>query len=127
MTQETGRKAILEAARRYFERHGYERATIRAIAAEAGVDPALVHHYFGNKERLLVAALRLPVNPREILPQILEGPAEEIGERLLRRALSVWGADSAAGGHMIRLIRTSITHENAAYVYRHPLPKVCIP
>ncbi len=112
------REAILDAARGYFERHGYERATIRAIAAEAGVDPALVHHYFGSKDRLLVAALQLPVNPRDVVPELLNGPVEEIGERLLRRVLSVWGADWASGGHMISLIRTSVTHENAAQMMR---------
>ncbi len=112
------REAILEAARRYFEEHGYERATIRAIAAEAGVDPALVHHYFGSKDQLLVAALKLPVNPRDVLPELLSGPVEGIGERLLRRVLSVWGADWATGGHLIGLIRTSMTHKDAARMMR---------
>lgn len=112
------REAILDAARNYFERHGYERATIRGIAAEAGVDPALVHHYFGSKQQLLVAALKLPVNPREVLPELLAGPVEGIGERLLRRILSVWGADWARGGNLIGLIRTSMTHEDAARMMR---------
>ena len=112
------REAILEAARDYFEHHGYDRATIRGIAAEAGVDPALVHHYFGSKDQLLVAALQLPVNPRDVVPELLDGPVESIGERLLRRALSVWGDDWASGGHMISLIRASMTHENAAQMMR---------
>lgn len=112
------REAILEAARSYFVRHGYERATIRSIAGEAGVDPALVHHYFGSKDRLLVAALQLPVNPREVVPELLDGPVEEIGERLMRRVLSVWGDDSQSGGHMIGLIRASISQESAAQMMR---------
>jgi AcrR family transcriptional regulator len=112
------REAILEAARSYFERHGYERATIRAIAAEAGVDPALVHHYFGSKDQLLVAALKLPVNPREVVRELLDGDREHIGERLLRRVLSVWGDDWATGGTFLGLIRTSVTHEHAARVLR---------
>lgn len=112
------REAILDAALGYFARHGYDRATIRAIAAEAGVDPALVHHYFGSKDQLLVAALKLPVNPRDVVPELLAGPVGDIGERLLRRVLSVWGADSARGGHMIALIRAAITRDEAARMMR---------
>lgn len=112
------REAILDAARGYFVRNGYERATIRSIAGEAGVDPALVHHYFGSKDRLLVAALQLPVNPREVVPELLDGPVDEIGERLMRRVLSVWGDDSQSGGHMIGLIRAAITQESAAQMMR---------
>ena len=112
------REAILDAALGYFARHGYDRATIRAIAAEAGVDPALVHHYFGSKDQLLVAALKLPVNPRDVVPELLGGPVRDIGERLLRRVLSVWGADSARGGHMIALIRAAITRDEAARMMR---------
>ena len=112
------REAILAAARSYFEGHGYDRATIRAIAAEAGVDPALVHHYYGSKQQLLVAALELPVNPRDVLPELMAGPIESIGERMLRRALSVWGADWVSGGHLIGLIRASLTHETAARMIR---------
>ena len=59
------REAILGAARKQFGDHGYAGATIRAIAADAGVDPALVHHFFGTKERLFAAAMRLPVNVNE--------------------------------------------------------------
>ena len=112
------REAILDAARGYFERHGYDRATIRGIAAQAAVDPALVHHYFGSKDKLLVAALKLPVNPREVVTELLAGDVETIGERLLRRVLSVWGADWAAGGTMIGLMRASMTHEEAARMMR---------
>ncbi len=57
------RQSILEAARATFARAGYERATIRAIASAAAVDPALVHHYFGTKEELFVAAHEIPISP----------------------------------------------------------------
>jgi AcrR family transcriptional regulator len=112
------REAILEAARNYFARHGYDRATIRDIAAQAGVDPALVHHYFGSKDRLLVAAMELPVNPRDVVPELLAGPIETLGERLLRRVLSVWGEDWAKGGNIIGLLRASMTHAEAAQMMR---------
>ena len=65
------REAILSAARKRFGDHGYTGATIRAIAADAGVDPALVHHFFGTKERLFGAAMRLPLIPGEIIDAAL--------------------------------------------------------
>jgi AcrR family transcriptional regulator len=112
------REAILEAARGYFARHGYDRATIRGIAAEAGVDPALVHHYFGSKDQLLVAALKLPLNPRDVVPELLAGDINTLGERLLRRLLTVWGADRQAGGALIGLVRASVTNDDAARMMR---------
>jgi hypothetical protein len=69
------------------------------------VDPALVLHYFGSKDQLLVAALEFPVNPRELVSEILAGGIDGIGERLLRRALSVWTSE-AGGGTMVGLIRS---------------------
>ena len=84
------RGQILEAARRSFADRGYPGTTIRAVGAEAGVDPALVHHYFGTKDDLFVAALELPVDPRAALAgAIAEGP-DGAGERMLRVFLSVW-------------------------------------
>ena len=74
------REAILGAARRAFAEHGYQHATIRGVADLAGVDPALVHHYFGTKQELFVAAVQLPVNPVEQLMAVLdEDPARRAG------------------------------------------------
>ncbi|MGY2873032.1 AcrR family transcriptional regulator [Marmoricola sp. URHA0025 HA25] len=84
------RAAILEAARGLFATGGLSGTSVRAVAAKAGVDPALVHHYFGTKDDLFVAALALPVDPREVLaPVIARGP-DGAGEGLLRTLLSVW-------------------------------------
>lgn len=63
---------------------------MRAIAGEAGVDAALVHHYFGSKDDLFVAALQLPVDPRVVLAPVFEGGVDGAGERLLRVFFSVW-------------------------------------
>jgi AcrR family transcriptional regulator len=82
--------AILEAARTSFADHGYTRTTIRGVAAAAGVDPALVHHYFGSKDDLFLAALELPVDPRVVLAPALAGGLDGAGERFLRVFLSVW-------------------------------------
>ena len=112
------RETILAAARAHFARHGYDGATIRGIAAEAGIDPALVHHYFGSKDKLLVAALELPANPREVVREVLAGGVDGLGERLMRRILSVWSSDMVAGGTLVGLIRASATHEHAARMMR---------
>jgi AcrR family transcriptional regulator len=89
------RAEILGAARSLFATRGFKSTSMRAIAGEAGVDPALVHHYFGTKDDLFVAALQLPVDPRVVLAPVLEGGVEGAGERLLRVFLSVWDDENA--------------------------------
>jgi AcrR family transcriptional regulator len=84
------RDDILAAARNQFAARGYGGATIRGIAAEAGVNPALVHHFFGSKDQVFVAALNLPFNPSMLVDTLLEGPREQIGERILRLFLGLW-------------------------------------
>jgi len=74
------REMILDAARKRFGDHGYDGATIRGIAGDAGVDPALVHHFYGTKERLFAAAMRLPVVPSEIITFVLGAERERLGE-----------------------------------------------
>lgn len=84
------RAEILAAARELFAARGFGRTSIRAIAGQAGVDPALVHHYFGAKDDLFIAALELPVDPRVVLaPVAAQGP-DGAAERLLRTFLTVW-------------------------------------
>lgn len=82
--------AILAAARECFASSGFGGTTIRAIANAAGVDAALVHHYFGSKDDLFVAALALPVDPRAVIGAAIAGPAEEAAEKLIRTFLAVW-------------------------------------
>jgi AcrR family transcriptional regulator len=84
------RAAVLAAARAAFAAKGFGGTTIRAVASDAGVDPALVHHYFGTKDDLFLAAMELPVDPREVIGRVVEGPVEEAAERFLRAFLSVW-------------------------------------
>jgi len=103
------RAAILEAARDLFAERGYDAASIRAIAARAGVDAALVHHYFGTKERLFLTAIRVPVNPAELLPEVLAGSREEIGERLVRTFLRIW--DSPVGATAVALLRSAMSND----------------
>jgi AcrR family transcriptional regulator len=84
------REAILAAAREAFAELGYDGASIRQIATGAGVDPALVHHYFGTKEELFVETVRPPINPAEVIPKVIAGGVDGMAERLLETFLSVW-------------------------------------
>ncbi|MEU7897234.1 TetR family transcriptional regulator [Nonomuraea sp. NPDC049152] len=108
---------ILAAARQVFAEKGFDKATIRGIAREAAVDPALVHHYFDSKEGLFVAAMHLPVDPVEVLSQLLEGPREEVGERLVRLILTVT-ADEEARTPVLALVRSAMTNEQAVNMMR---------
>jgi AcrR family transcriptional regulator len=110
------REVILAAARDAFAERGYDGASIRHIATGAGVDPALVHHYFGTKDQLFLAAMRAPVDPAEILPQVFAGDRDQIGERLVRTLLRVW--DSPAGGPAAALIRSAVSNEAMARMLR---------
>ncbi len=89
------RKQILSAARATFGEVGYDGATIRQIASTAGVDPALVHHYFGPKADLYAEAIDVPVSPREVAEAIVGGGIESAGERITRLFFSIWDRPEA--------------------------------
>ena len=110
------KQSILESARAVFAERGFDKASIRAIAAEASVDPALVHHYFGTKEKLFLASMNSPVDPSEVVPKALAGPREQAGERLVALVLSVW--DSPAGTAAIALMRSAMSNEWTARLMR---------
>jgi AcrR family transcriptional regulator len=111
------RDAILVAARSAFGRQGWDGATIRGIAADAGVDPALVHHYFTNKQRLFVDAMELPFNPGEIVERMLEVDRDRIGEALIWLFVSAWGTEQGRAS-FLALIRSATSHEGAAEMLR---------
>lgn len=111
------RGEILAAARRVFAEKGFDKATIRGIAREAGVDPALVHHYFASKEGMFVTAMQLPADPSAVVPMLLAGPREEAGERIVRFILTMT-ADAVARERMLGLVRTAVVNEQAAGMIR---------
>lgn len=108
---EVTRRSILAAARERFGTVGFERATIRAIAADADVDPALVIHHFENKQQLFVAAHELPLNPGDLIEEIAAAPPEERGERIARAYLEGMGAP---GSPALSLLRAAATNAGAA-------------
>src|SRR5688500_17485592 len=100
------RAAILGAARERFAADGYERATIRAIATQAGIDPALVMRYFGSKEGLFADAVQFDLR----LPDLSSVPRESIGATLVEHFLEVWENSET----FFALLRAAVTNEAAA-------------
>ena len=111
------RGALLVAARAVFAERGFEGATVRLIAERAGVDPAMVNHWFGGKEALFTASLDIPVDPAVLIAEVVPGDPEALGERIVGRFLSIW--DHTGGGRpLAALIRSVASHETAASMMR---------
>ena len=110
------RAKILASARTHFGASGFDGGTVRSIATTAGVDPALVLHYFGSKEGIFRAALDFPVDPAEFIPRLLAPGLDGLGERLVRFFIDTW--DSPAGSPLLGLIRSVVGNENAAAMLR---------
>lgn len=114
---EDTRTALLDAAREVFIARGYEGATVRSIAAKAGVDAAMVNHWFGGKENLFAqAVLKLPFDPTVLVARLLDGPPEQIGERIARNFTTIW--DATGGGPFAAIVRSVTSHEGVANALR---------
>jgi AcrR family transcriptional regulator len=118
------RSAILDAARELFAAGGLSGTSVRAVAARAGVDPALVHHYFGSKDDLFVAALSLPVDPREVLAPVVALGPDGAAERMLRTFLAVWD-DPALRLPLLALAR-GMVDPSGAELFRDGFLKVVV-
>jgi AcrR family transcriptional regulator len=91
------RDRILANARELFARNGIDKTSIRAIASAAGVDAALVHHYFGTKQQLFVAAVRIPIDPMLVIGPLRETPLDQLGLTLPSLLLPLWDSEMGAG------------------------------
>ena len=113
------RAVLLDAARAEFAERGYDGATVRRIAERAGVDAAMVNHWFGGKEALFTATLDIPLDPVMIHERIVPGDAEHLGSRIVRGFLQVWdGTGVAGGGPMVAMLRSVAAHPPAARMMR---------
>jgi AcrR family transcriptional regulator len=101
------RATILDAARAAFAEKGFAGTTIRGVASAAGVDAALVHHYFGTKDELFLAAMELPVDPRQVIGPALVGGPDGAGERLLRVFLTLWD-DPEMAPALVGIMRSAL-------------------
>jgi len=118
---EDTRGRILDAARAAFGERGYDGVSIRQIAADAGVDPALVHHYFGTKQRLFVAATRFPFDPREAIAGLVaDGPPDRLGERFVRFVIALWDRPDVRPT-VTGVVRSATTDPGAAAMARRLL------
>jgi AcrR family transcriptional regulator len=114
------REEILVAARALFSTLGWEATSIRAIARRADVDPGVVLHYFGDKERLFSEAMALPMRPGQAVAEVASGPRSRIGRRLVEFFLRIW-EDPAQREQMTGLVRGAMTSPHVADLLREAL------
>jgi AcrR family transcriptional regulator len=108
---------ILAAARGLFAERGYRAVTVRAIAEQAGVTPAMIHHFFGSKHEVFLAAIRMPIDPAEILARLLDGPRAGFPERFVRTFVAAW-SDPATGPALRGMLRSALSDEEHAAALR---------
>jgi len=111
------RRAVLDAARELFAERGFERTTMRAVAARAGVDPALIYHYFGDKDGLLFAALQPPEDAATVFAG-LASATDRTGEELVRRLVGLWEERPEIREQMAAILRTGLSHDRAGRLLR---------
>jgi AcrR family transcriptional regulator len=117
------RQAVLDAARELFAELGFERTTMRAVATRAGVDPALIYHYFGDKDGLLFATLQPPADAATVFAGLAtttadRAGADRTGEELVRRLIGLWEERPEVREQMAAILRTGLSHDRAAGLLR---------
>lgn len=100
------KETILSCARELFARNGFNNTSVRSIASSAGVDAALVHHYFGTKQQLFAAAVHIPIDPQMVLGPLRNTPVDELGHTLPSLLLPIW--DSELGTGFIAALRSML-------------------
>jgi AcrR family transcriptional regulator len=116
------REAIRAAASRQFSELGYDRASVRSIAKEAGVDPGLVTHFYGSKQKLLTEAVELPIDPTVVLPHLLAGDQDDVGRRLATLLVSV--LESEEGRRRVTgLVRSAASEPEAGRILKERITR----
>jgi AcrR family transcriptional regulator len=111
------RAEILAAARQLFAERGFDRTTMRVIARRAGVDPALISHYFESKEALFLEAVELPIEPEVVLPAVVAGDRRAVGERVARLLVTLLDEERARS-RLTSLVRAAASEPAAAALVR---------
>ncbi|WP_328880110.1 TetR/AcrR family transcriptional regulator [Streptomyces sp. NBC_00299] len=112
------RDRILSAAREEFSERGYEKTSVRGIAKAAGVDSALVHHYFGTKEQVFEASVEVAFAPAfKVRDVVLQGPLDDVGERMTRFIFGLW-ENPVSRKPLLAIVRSAVNTEAAAAVFR---------
>lgn len=120
------REAILTVARQRFATRGYDATSLRSIATEAQVDPALLIHYFGTKEGLFVAAAGLPAGLSGLLAGLAALPAHEFAATLVRSYLQLVDSDQSRNA-IVALVRSAVSSDKAAAMLREFLTAELLP
>jgi AcrR family transcriptional regulator len=120
------RDTILAVARDRFARRGYDATSLRSIATEAGVDPALVIHYFGSKEGLFIAATGLPGGLPELFAGLAPLPPQDFARALVHGYLQLVDSDSSRNA-IIALVRSAVSNDRAAAMLREFLTAELLP
>ena len=111
------RRAILEAARTAFAANGFRGASVRRIAAQAGVDAAMIHHYFGTKEQLFLATVQPPIDPLMLVDRLTDGGLDDLGRRVVRTLLTVWESPDIGPG-LVAFLRSALADPERAALLR---------
>ncbi|OON72174.1 TetR/AcrR family transcriptional regulator [Streptomyces tsukubensis] len=107
------RQAVLDAARARFASDGFKAATIRRIAADAGVDAALVMQFFRSKDELFAAVMSISPEALARFADAFDGPEESLGQRVVRAHLNVWESDSKDAAALLAMLRGALANEQA--------------
>jgi AcrR family transcriptional regulator len=119
------RGEIVRAARESFADKGFAATSIRAVARQAGVDAALVHHYFDSKDELFIEAMALPLDPRQVAAAILDGSREDLGRRIVTVFLGVWESDEGQQ-RMKAMLRSVVTSDEVARIMREGMTRMIL-
>jgi AcrR family transcriptional regulator len=117
---------VLAAARALFAERGYRATTVRGIAATAGVTPAMVHHFFGSKQQVFLAAIRMPIDPVQLLAGMTDGPRNRFPRRFVTTFVTLWSA-ADTGPALRTMLRTAIAEEELAAAIRTFAESVLLP
>lgn len=117
---------VLAAARALFAERGYRATTVRAIAAAAGVTPAMINHFFGGKQQVFLASIRMPLDPTQVLDGLLDRPTTDFPELFVRTFLAAW-RNPATGPALRSMLRSAMTDEEQAAALRTFAGTVLLP
>ncbi|MDY5159627.1 TetR/AcrR family transcriptional regulator [Actinotignum urinale] len=111
---------ILQVAQQQFAKYPYEQVTTRSIAAEAGIDAAMIHRYFGSKEGLFAAIVENGIQTENLSKQMAQIPLEHLGEAIIRYGIELWSSPQAKP--LMALLRRTLA-ENPHAIYRVLFPR----
>ncbi len=110
----TTRDAILAAAKKSFANDGFAATTIRKVAKDAGVDPALVMQFYQSKDVLFGASLAISAEALSTMADAFDGPVDGLGLRVTRAFLTLWEQNSADSESLMAMLRSAVSSELAA-------------